>query len=340
MPSIKFGIIPDTQGTPDGQNLVEMIQRAIAEVQVAERSGFDGAFLTEHHQEPTGFIPNPLSLLAAVAARTEQIRLGTAVILLPLYHPVHIAEETAVLDLISNGRIILGVGLGYQEQDFSAFGVDRKQRVSRFEEGIQIVRGALAQNGFSFAGKRFQVSNLSLSPKPVQQPLPIWIGARASTPAAIERAGRLGDGWITNPLPGFEMIAEGARQYRRAAAEHGRSSPVVLLREAWVSESQDAAREEYGPAVLAKHRKYYRRGAYEAFADELQSEDDITIDWLEGERILMGSPEDLIRQIEKWHAATGAEWFLLRFSLPGGPSHDQILNALRLFGRRVIPHFR
>ncbi|HEX2173360.1 MAG TPA: LLM class flavin-dependent oxidoreductase [Dehalococcoidia bacterium] len=339
MPSIKFGIIPDTQGTPAGRDLVGMVRRSIEEVQVAEKAGFDGAFLTEHHQEPTGFIPSPLTLMAAMAARTEEIKLGTAVLLLPLYHPVQIAEETAVLDLISNGRIILGVGMGYQEQDFRAFGVDRKQRVSRFEEGIQIVRGALMEDRFSFSGKRFQVENLALSPKPVQHPLPIWIGARASTPAAIERAGRLGDGWISNPLPGLEMTAEGARRYRQAAAEHGRPGPVVLLREAWVGESEAAAREQYGPAVLAKHRKYYQRGAYEAFAGELHSEEDITIDWLAGERILMGSPEDCIRQIERWHEATGAEWFLLRFSLPGGPSHGEILQAMRLFGRRVIPHF-
>ena len=338
--SIKFGMIPDTQGTPDAQGLVEMVRRAIAEVTVAEEAGFDGAFLTEHHQEPTGFLPAMFPLLGALATRTERIRLGTAVLLLPLYHPVQVAEEAAVTDIIANGRLILGVGLGYQEQDFQAFGVPRSQRVSRFEEGIQIIRGALSENNFSFTGKRFQVQDLSLMPKPVQRPLPIWIGARATTAAAIERAGRLGDGWISNPLPGMATIAEGARLYRASAQQHGRSGPVAVLKEAWIGESFAAAREQCGPAVLAKHRKYYRRGAYEAFAADLRSEEDLTLDWLTGERVLLGSPEDCIRQIEQWHAATGADWFILRFSLPGGPTHEQILDAMRLFGRRVIPHFR
>ncbi len=335
MPVIKFGMFPNTQGTPDGRNLQKMVQRAIAEAQVAERYDFDGAFLTEHHQAPEGYLPAPLITATAIAAKTERIKIGTAVLLLPLYHPVHVAEEAAVVDLISDGRLILGVGLGYQEQDFRAFGVPIRQRVSHFEEGIQIVRGAWEQDHFSFAGRRFRVEDLSLRPKPVQQPTPIWIGA--NTTAAIEWAGRLGDGWMTSPMPKVETVKRQAEHFRRVSTEHGRPGQIAILREAWVAESRDAAREEYAPAVLATHRYYYRHGGY---YQDLASEADLTFERVADGRLILGSPDDCIRQIEEWHAATGAEWFLLRFSHPTGPANEKVLAALRLFGQKVIPHFR
>ena len=338
MTSIKFGMFPNTQGTPDGRGLEKMVQRAIAEAQAAERYGFDGAFLTEHHQEPSGYLPAPLVTAGAIAAKTEEIKIGTAVLLLPLYHPVHVAEEAAVVDLISGGRLILGVGLGYQEQDFRAFGVPMSQRVSHFEEGIQIVRGAWQQDHFSFAGKRFRVDDLSLVPKPVQSAsggAPIWIGA--SSNAAIERAGRLGDCWITNPMPKLDTVRRQGEHFRRVSAEHGRPGQIAVLREAWVAGTRDAAREEYGPAVLETHRYYYRHGAYYR---DVPSEADLSLDRVAEGRLVLGSPEDCIRQIEEWHAAAGAEWFLLRFSHPTGPAHEKVLAAMRLFGQKVIPHFR
>ena len=335
MAAIKFGMFPNTQGTPDGGNLQKMVQHAIAEAQAGERYGFDGAFLTEHHQEPKGYLPAPLITASAIAAKTEQLRIGTAVLLLPLYHPVHVAEQAAVIDLISGGRLILGVGLGYQEQDFRAFGVPMTQRVSHFEEGMQIIRGAWEQDHFTYAGKRYQIQDLSLVPKPVQTPVPIWIGA--SSNPAIERAGRLADCWITNPMPKVDTVKRQAERFRRVSAEHGRPGRIALLREAWVAETREAAREEYGPDVLETHRYYYRHGGYYR---DVPAEADLTLDRVAEGRLILGSPEDCIRQIEEWHAATGAEWFLLRFSHPTGPAHEKALAAMRLFGQKVIPHFR
>lgn len=332
---IKFGMFPNTQGTPDGRDLQKMVQWAIAEAQVAERYDFDGAFLTEHHQAPEGYLPAPLITAATIAGKTQKIQIGTAVLLLPLYHPVHVAEEAAVVDLISNGRLILGVGMGYQEQDFDAFDVPMRERVSRFEEGIEVIRGAWASDNFTYQGRRYQVKDLSLVPKPVRQPAPIWIGA--SSNAAIERAGRLGDCWITNPMPKLGPLQRQAEAYRRAAAGAGRPGQIAILREAWVAESYEAAREEYGPAVLATHRYYYRHGGY---YQDVASEADLTFERVADGRLIIGSPEDCIRQIEEWHAATGADWFLLRFSHPSGPANEKVLAAMRLFGQKVIPHFR
>lgn len=335
MPSIKFGMFPNTQGTPDGKNLQRMVQLALAEAQVAERYDFDGVFLTEHHQAREGYLPSPLITASAIAAKTERVAVGTAVLLLPLYHPVHVAEEAAVVDLISNGRLILGVGLGYQEQDFQAFGVPMNERVSRFEEGVEILRGAWSQDDFNYSGRRYQIENLSLVPKPVQQPAPIWIGA--SSNAAIERAGRLGDCWITNPMPKSGTVKRQAEAFRQASAAAGQPGQIALLREAWVAPTAEAAREEYGAAVLETHRYYYRHGGY---YQDVPTEADLTFERVADGRLIIGSPDDCIRQIEEWHEATGAEWFLLRFSHPSGPANEKVLAAMRLFGQKVIPHFR
>ena len=116
---IQFGVMANTHPLP-GADLTRMVDEVIAEAQHAERCGFDSFFLTEHHQEPAGYFPSPLPLAAAIAARTSTIRIGTGIAILPLYHPTRLAEDCAVIDIISKGRLILGVGQGYQEGDFAA----------------------------------------------------------------------------------------------------------------------------------------------------------------------------------------------------------------------------
>ena len=148
---IQFGVMANTHPAP-GTDLTQMVDEVIAEAQQAERCGFDSFFLTEHHQEASGYLPSPLPLAAAIAARTSRIRIGTGIAILPLYHPTRLAEDCAVIDIISKGRLILGVGLGYQEGDFAAFGLKVSDRVSLFEEGIEILRRAWTEEKVYFVG--------------------------------------------------------------------------------------------------------------------------------------------------------------------------------------------
>src|SRR5262245_18998388 len=129
---IQFGVMSNNQPVP-GTDLPRMVEELIAEAKQAERCGFDSLFTNEHHQEPAGYFPSPPPLRAAIAARTTTIRLGTGIVVLPLYHPTRLAEDCAMLDIISRGRLILGVGLGYQEGDFAAYGLRVADRVSLFE---------------------------------------------------------------------------------------------------------------------------------------------------------------------------------------------------------------
>jgi alkanesulfonate monooxygenase SsuD/methylene tetrahydromethanopterin reductase-like flavin-dependent oxidoreductase (luciferase family) len=128
-----FGLYAAIGDPPRGERLRQCIDEVCAEAQLAEQVGFDAILVGEHHQHRDGFLPSPLIVSTAVAARTQKIRIGTGILLLPLYHPVHVAEDAATLDIIANGRLILGVGMGYQAGDFGAFGIPPGQRVSRLE---------------------------------------------------------------------------------------------------------------------------------------------------------------------------------------------------------------
>ena len=173
-----------------------------AQTLAAEEAGFDAVLFGEHHGAPMHRHPQLLILLAGLAARTSRIRLGTSIVLSGLYDPVHLAEMSAMVDQNSGGRLILGLGLGYQPQDFKHFAVPFNQRLSRFEESIEILRRAWTEERFSFAGRRFNYDNVAVYPKPLQSPHPpLWLAAWSE--AGAVRAGRLGDAYVTDPIQSF-----------------------------------------------------------------------------------------------------------------------------------------
>src|SRR5262250_2966540 len=165
---MKFGLYSSVANPPRGEHLDRAIDEVIAEAQLAEASGFDSCFFGEHHQDKDGFLPSPLIVATAVAARTERLRVGTSVILLPLHHPVRVAEDSITLDLVSKGRLILGVGVGYQPADFRAFNVPMKDRATIFEESVEILRRCWSGERFSFKGRHYTLDDVQIMPRPVQ----------------------------------------------------------------------------------------------------------------------------------------------------------------------------
>ena len=149
---MKFGIYSSMADPPAGENLALRVEEVVAEAKLAESMGFDSCFFGEHHQDKDGFLPAPLIVSATVAAQTTKLNLGTSVILLRLHHPVKLAEEVITLDIVSRGRFILGVGLGYQPVDFRTFDIPIEQLVSRFEEEIEIIRQCWKGERFDFSG--------------------------------------------------------------------------------------------------------------------------------------------------------------------------------------------
>jgi probable F420-dependent oxidoreductase len=336
---MKFGIYSSIANPPRGEHLDRCIDEVIAEAQLAEECGFDACFFGEHHQDKDGFLPSPLIVATAVAAQTHRLQVGTSVILLPLHHPVRVAEDVITLDLVSKGRVILGVGIGYQAADFRAFAVPMEHRVALFEEGVAIIRQCWSGEPFSFHGAHYHLDNIQIRPRPFQTPAPpLWIGA--SVPSAVSRAGRLGDAFVATPSADLESTLRLISAYRQAALGAGRRPQVVLMRDAWVAESHAEAAAVYGPEVMTAYRYYWqnRLAEFRSIGPEVE----FTLKNLAPNRLILGDPETCIGEFHRWQEATGADYCLLRLrhAHSGGPAHTKILQALKLFGERVLPFCR
>lgn len=336
---MQFGLYSSIASPPRGEHLERCVDEVIAEAQLAEASGFDACFFGEHHQDKDGFLPSPLIVATAVAAQTRRLHVGTSVLLLPLHHPVRVAEDVTTLDIISKGRVILGVGIGYQASDFRAFGVPMAQRAALFEEGVEIIRRCWRGEPFSFHGVHYTLDNVQMRPRPFQTPAPpLWIGA--SVPAAVRRAGRLGDAFVGTPSTTLAGTVRLVDIYRQAALQAGRQPRVVLMRDAWVATSRAEAEAVYGPEVLTAYRYYWENRLAEF--RNISSEAELTLDNLAPDRLILGEPESCIRELHRWQEATGADYVLLRLrhAHSGGPAHARIMDAIRLFGDRVLPYCR
>ena len=336
---MKFGLYSSIANPPRGENLDHSIDEVIAEAQLAEASGFDSCFFGEHHQDKDGFLPSPLIVATAVAARTKTLRVGTSVILLPLHHPVHVAEDVITLDLVSKGRVVLGVGIGYQPADFRAFGIPIEHRVGLFEESVDILRRCFAGEPFSFRGKHYTLEDVQIRPRPYQKSgPPIWIGG--SVGPAVRRAGQLADAFVGTPSTSLANAVALAEGYKTAAQAAGRTPTVIMMRDAWVAPTAAEAETVYGPEVMAAYRYYWQNRLAEF--QNIPPDTEFSMKILAPDRLIVGDPETCVREFHRWRDATGSDYFLLRLrhAHSGGPPHARIMEAIKLFGDQVIPHCR
>lgn len=310
--------------------------------QLAERVGIDGVLFGEHHGSARNQFPALLNLLSALAARTERVQLGTSILLSALYNPVWIAEEAAQVDVISKGRLILGLGLGYQPGDFSHFAVPFANRVSLFEEGVEVIRRAWTERPFSFVGKRHRFRSVSVFPVPVQRPHPpIWLAGW--TVEGVKRAARLGDAWVTDPIQNLAGLQAMAACYAEMRAARGLPPRTVLMREILIDRSRSAALEHYGPGLLETYRYYWNNQAFnvdwDPWARSITSAADITLEDVIRDRVIAGSPDECTEQLKRWVADTGAEYVQLVIPSHQGASSTN-LEAIELIGREVLPAFK
>src|SRR5262249_32079737 len=191
MRTIKIGYQLDFRNPPDsGRSFAEVYREMLSQAEMTEALGFDSIWLTEHHFTDDGYLPSMMPAAAAIAARTSRVTIGTFVLLAPFQHPLKLAEDTAVVDVISNGRLRLGLGLGYRQEEFDGFGIPRDQRFGRTLETIEILKRAWTGERFSFEGRYFRFKDVRILPAPASRPHPelLW---GAGAPAGIRRAAKL-----------------------------------------------------------------------------------------------------------------------------------------------------
>ncbi|TCK26384.1 LLM class flavin-dependent oxidoreductase [Pseudonocardia endophytica] len=322
-----------TQGTVSGDPhivLSEMLEQAEA----ADRLGFCAALTTEHTRSPEYF-GSALPLAFAIAARTERVRVGTAIAIGPLYNPVRLAQDAAMLDQLSGGRAWLGLGAGYTPEDFACVGVGFDDRAQRFDEVVRIVRAAHTRETFTFHGDLHTLDDVAVQPRPVApEGVPLHLGAW--TPGGLRRAGRLGDGWITNALMALPTIAAAGETYRAAARAAGRTPHVTAIRFCWPYTSRDEALSHFGDTALAMARTLFDYGAIVDLPG-VTSSDEITLDAFVADRFVFGTPDECVETLRRFRDDAGVDDFLTIFRYPTGPDQASVLEAMDLFGREVLP---
>jgi probable F420-dependent oxidoreductase len=309
-------------------------EETIRECERAEAAGFDSVWLGEHHNNPI-LHPTPLLRLAAIASRTRRIRLGTGVLLLPLYHPLAVAEEAAMVDVISGGRLILGVGAGYAPEEFAAFDVPLKERGSRMDEAVPLIERLWSEESVTHEGRHYRVTKATVAPRPVQRPRPpIWFAGWVEP--AIRRAARLGDAWLGGPSATLKELATCVGLYREARKDAGRdpdAGDVALMRYAFVAETIERARAVAGASFIRSFEQTYFRWPHPVVK---RPAGDLTIERLAEDRIILGDPTTCLRQIERFRTELGLTHLICRITAVGVPP-DAAIASTELFTREVMP---
>jgi alkanesulfonate monooxygenase SsuD/methylene tetrahydromethanopterin reductase-like flavin-dependent oxidoreductase (luciferase family) len=309
-PSVRFGLSLTTAHPPtaDPQQCVrDLLER----VQVARDVGFHSMWVGDHHVTPHHYLQN-VPMIARISAVSGAMQIG-ALFMLPLFHPILLAEQIATLDVICEGRFTLKTAGGAQQDAHEAFGIPWKERAGRFEECLEIMRKLWTQDNVTHEGKYWRFSNVTINPKPVQNPLPVWIGSDADRP--VRRAARLADGWLIAPWLWPEFCQERIAFYRQALREYGRSvTELPIRRDIYVAKDLATAKRHADPIIQAGYRGFS--------GDRLRA-------------LIVGGPEEAIEEIQKYQAM-GCNHFLFRHIVR---DQSQMLSSLRLLGEKVIPHF-
>ncbi|MEW6145658.1 MAG: LLM class flavin-dependent oxidoreductase [Thermodesulfobacteriota bacterium] len=317
----------------------QIYKNTLEQVKLAEKVNFESAWISEHHFLDDGYCPSPAVTAAAMAAVTSRIRIGSAGIILPLHNPLKVAEDAAVVDNISDGRFDLGVVLGYRKEEYEGMGVPMKQRPSRMDEGIEVLEKALTGEKFSYEGRRYRFENAKLTPRPVQNPIPLYVGAFEEP--AIRRAGRFGYPLLIGPGRTVEMVRDTLGFYNDEAKKHGRDpdrAEHILLRETFVSPGRRNAVEGGNKYIISMYKFYFSLGV-KMFVrgKQLTGLDDPMFKHLAEDRFIIGTPEDCVEEIRKYRDELGIRYIVCRMVFPQAP-HEVISGLIKTFGRKVIPN--
>lgn len=302
----------------------------------SEGIGFEGAWVPEHHGSEDGYAPSPLVALAAIAARTTTIKLGSGIALAPLYHPVRFAEDCAVLDILSNGRLEMGLAVGYRRREAEAYGVDFSTRGRRTDEFLEIVTRLWAGETVTFEGKHFALKNASIAPTPTRGRIPLYIGG--FNERAIERTAKYGDGYFGNP--------EVVDLYLDKLRAHGKDpdSARVRIQGLFVLVAQDPekAMHELGPYFHYVNNVYGQwlneDRASTGFGDKALLKP-MTLDAFKTSGILrVLTPDEAIAMFNDMLEKAPVEHFMMM--MPPGLPPAKFTEYAEVFANEVIPAFR
>jgi len=342
---MRFGVtynlefVDDVHKSP--QNYVRQV---LEQTELLEQLGFDAVWYSEHHTGRYSF-GNPAVIAAAAATRTKTIKIGTGVSLLPLHEPIFLAEEYALLDVLSNGRLEYGIGRGYLAHEYDWVNVPLEESHSRYHEIADFLLKAWTSEGkFDFEGTHYQINGYECFPKPMQQPFPAIYASAGTTMESFRWAGEkgfhLGTAFF---LPDISMLPEGIATYRAALAEFGHdpaSREVMAITQMYCHEDHKTALRD-GQQYANNYYRHFAKlgGATESnpiysYYNELDS-----LDLNANGQTLLGSPQFLVDQISSYQDDYGLDYLMIEVAQGGAP-HEKVCHALELFASEVMPHFK
>ena len=346
---MKFGIMnlfPVSDGSSDQQVLRDTLE----EIQIADELGFDSVWLAEHHFSKYGILGSPLQFGMAVAERTKRITIGTAVLVLPFHDPLRLAEDVAALDVMSGGRVVIGVGRGYQPKEFGGFGIPLEQSRKRYEETLDVLRLALTTEDFSYKGEIFQYENITTYPRPFTPGGPRILQGTVS-PENFRQRGTVGEPIITSPnFTPLTLMKRNFDAYREASLANGHdpsAHDLPFMQQVWAGHGEEGLREAAAAAL-----EYYRSvgkvipGSEEALEAERTYYEKVAenIRLLTLEQTLthggnFGTPQRVAETVAELRDQLGINHYISWMRIPS-LRREEALRSMETFAAEVIPQFR
>jgi alkanesulfonate monooxygenase SsuD/methylene tetrahydromethanopterin reductase-like flavin-dependent oxidoreductase (luciferase family) len=346
---MEFGVFHDFPRSTDGDD-AEVFTRSFELVDAAERMGIDAMWLAEVHFAPdVAALSAPMIVASAVAARTSRMKLGSAVRILPLCHPLRLAEEAATLDQVSHGRLIFGVGRSSFPHIYDAHGVSYAESRERFTEILEIVKLAWTQPRFSYQGAFYRYHDIAVVPKPYQKPYPP-IRVAASSPDTFTVIGRLGHAIFVNARQGtLSDLAPLVRAYREAyrSAGHPGKGEVYLRLPIYVAETYEHARDEPEESAMRLFRFVGSRleaaasradaNAMDQRAERAQQLQTMSYEDALRDKMVVGTPDMVADRLQALREELTLDGILAELNSGGRIPHDRVMNSLRLLCDKVMP---
>jgi alkanesulfonate monooxygenase SsuD/methylene tetrahydromethanopterin reductase-like flavin-dependent oxidoreductase (luciferase family) len=336
--------------SPNHEYQVEY-EQALEQAVIAEELGFTTAWLAEHHGSDYGTFPSPAIFAAALAQRTKTIRIGVAASILPFQNPVRTAEDWAMIDVISGGRLSFAVGRGYQPREFKMMGADPTISREVFDEALQIVLGLWSTDGpFTFRGKHYTVEDVEVFPKPVQRPIPTWVAALSKP--TFEMVAKRQLQIVTTPtlLP-LEELKRNIVVAAQTLIAHGRAPEEIDFPMSMICHVADTHAEALANTDTAMDWQFSKLlgiapggggkaapASFEAYEEVIRSlgQAPATDSLIDAGIVMIGSPDELIVRLQALRDEVGLKHFICSFFLPG-LSHEQVVASMELFAREVMP---
>jgi alkanesulfonate monooxygenase SsuD/methylene tetrahydromethanopterin reductase-like flavin-dependent oxidoreductase (luciferase family) len=339
MSNIRFSLFNRGQN-PLGDDMYARFQEACEQARLADKLGFDTLMKGSHYSAYPLLDFQQVPFLSRIMAEAPNLRLCAGIVLLPLHKPLDVAETFANIDVMSGGKLIFGVGVGYREVEFQAFGTTMKGAGQRLEENLEAVKRLWTEEKVTMQGSHFNLLDASCPVKPLQKPMPpIWVGANADK--AIIRAARVADAWFVNPHNRIDTIARQMDVYKKALEDAGKSDlpeDFPMMREVVVARSREEAMRMAEPFLKAKYDAYHEWGQ-----DKVMPKGDdnlgLIFDELVKDRFLFGSPEEVSNQIIDIVRNFGVNHFVFGVQFPGMPQ-SMVLDQMQLLAEEVFPAVR